>query len=88
MEDSHQSQEPKEFFFKGKCSMKYEPDGCWLLLHSIRIKDHVHDAQIKVSQSVFMILHSIWPNVTLYVCFMEISHKSEKVMGLKLNMIF
>lgn len=55
IEDSHQSQEPKEVFFKGKCSMKYELDGCWLLLHSIRIKDHVHDAQIKVSQSVFMI---------------------------------
>lgn len=32
--------------------MKDELDGCWLLLHSIRIKDHVHDAQIKVSQSV------------------------------------
>lgn len=47
--------------------MKYEFHGCWLLLHSIRIKDHVHDAQIKVSQSVW-IPHSIWPTVTLYVC--------------------
>lgn len=59
MEDSYQSQEPIEFVFKGKCSMKHELDGCWLLLHFIRIKDHVHDAQIKVSQSVFMTPHSI-----------------------------
>lgn len=88
MEDSHQSQEPEEVFFKGKCSMKYEFHGCWLLLHSIRIKDHVHDAQIKVSESVFMIPHSIWPTVTLYGCSTENSHKNQKVMGLNLNMIF
>lgn len=43
--------------------IKYELNGCWLLLDSIRIKDLVHDTKVKVSQSVFM-----RPTVTLCMC--------------------